>query len=444
MSDVTPEMAVAFMQSEGKAGLSGRTWNGVLALLKSAFRKLGHKGNVVLNPFDGIPTKEMDTVHRKPFTQEELKAILNAAQGDDFMRPIFVTGICTAMRRGDCCMLRWADVDLKANFVRVKTSKTGETVEIPMFPLLREELARRCGNGSDFVFPEQAQMYQENDDGITYRVRQVFEAAGFYDEEDEDEDDEEATPDRESDARPLLPAAQLLDRGLQGLAAVPEGAIDAEKRARMIEAFRLYVGGLTLPAVAQKMGASKSSVSGYLREVDERTGLRVKRARGEKKDRPKCLGGVTAERGEGKRRASVRDFHSFRVTWITLALAAGVPMELVTRVTGHQTVDVVLKHYFRPGREDFRRAIESAMPKLLMEGGATYEVDKGPGELLEDALKGLQGLPAPAGKTGKAWTQEKARIVALVRQAKEWIDGRVVREKVGAAGGKTKHDTEGN
>jgi len=45
-----------------------------------------------------------------------------------------------------------------------------------------------------------------------------------------------------------------------------------------------------------------------------------------------------------------KDFHSFRVTWITNALSAGVPMEIVRRVTGHQTVEVVLKHYFRPGR----------------------------------------------------------------------------------------------
>jgi hypothetical protein len=79
----------------------------------------------------------------------------------------------------------------------------------------------------------------------------------------------------------------------------------------------------------------------------ERTGLRVRRGNGVKKERPKQLGQVTAARKAGLRRASIRDFQSFRVTWITLALSAGVPMELVTRVTGHQTVDVVLKHYFR-------------------------------------------------------------------------------------------------
>jgi hypothetical protein len=45
-----------------------------------------------------------------------------------------------------------------------------------------------------------------------------------------------------------------------------------------------------------------------------------------------------------------------------------VPLELVQRVTGHKTTHVVLKHYFRPGQEDFRLALESAMPKLLRVG----------------------------------------------------------------------------
>ena len=50
-------------------------------------------------------------------------------------------------------------------------------------------------------------------------------------------------------------------------------------------------------------------------------------------------------------------------------LAEGVPLELVQRVTGHRTVEVVMKHYFRPGREDFRQAIMKAMPKMLSNGG---------------------------------------------------------------------------
>lgn len=79
--------------------------------------------------------------------------------------------------------------------------------------------------------------------------------------------------------------------------------------------------------------------------------------------------GTLIDRDDAMQKASVKDFHSLRTTWITMALSAGVPMELVRRVTGHSTVDVVLKHYFRPGREAFKTALETAMPKMLTGGG---------------------------------------------------------------------------
>jgi hypothetical protein len=46
----------------------------------------------------------------------------------------------------------------------------------------------------------------------------------------------------------------------------------------------------------------------------------------------------------------------------------GVPLELVQKVTGHKTTDVVLKHYFQPGRDAFRAALSAAMPALLTNG----------------------------------------------------------------------------
>ena len=108
-----------------------------------------------------------------------------------------------------------------------------------------------------------------------------------------------------------------------------------------------------------------------------------------------------ARKGLGKRRASVRDFHSFRVTWITLALASGVPLELVQRVTGHRTVEVVLKHYFRPGRQDFRKAISSAMPKLLMSGQQS--------DPKEELLQIIDGM------TAKSLNADRKKLSELVR-----------------------------
>ncbi|VGO21849.1 hypothetical protein [Pontiella sulfatireligans] len=72
-----------------------------------------------------------------------------------------------------------------------------------------------------------------------------------------------------------------------------------------------------------------------------------------------------------------------------MALTAGVPIELVRRVTGHSTVNIVLKHYFRPGREDFREALESTLPRAL-----TGEIrkQKTPAEMLNELADNADDL----------------------------------------------------
>ena len=85
-----------------------------------------------------------------------------------------------------------------------------------------------------------------------------------------------------------------------------------------------------------------------------------------------------------------------------MALSAGVPMELVRRVTGHSTVEVVLKHYFRPGREAFRTALETAMPHMLTGGAAPANSAQAVQVLAQEArtlsheelIKKVEGLAA--------------------------------------------------
>jgi len=443
LADVTPDMAEAFMEGERERGVSGRTCNAVLILMRSAFKALGNRANIVRNPFEGIPTVSEDTTHRRPFNSAEIEAILRAAQDDDFIRPIILTGIYTAMRRGDCCTLRWGDVDLKDGFVRVKTSKTGETVEIPIFPPLRAELtAHRQALGKAYpapdvyVFPEQAKMYRGNADGITRRVRKVLEKAGFFDKPEDEE--ENAAP--EIDLEEVAP--EELQRCVPEMfATLTNEDVPTEKRQHMEEAFRRYSDGQTLPAIATAMGMSKSSISLYLHEIERRTGLRVLRQRRQAHKEKKQRGAVSVQREGGARRVSVRDFHSFRVTWITLALSAGVPLELVQRVTGHKTTQVVLKHYFKPGRDAFKAALESAMPALMVAPGEAgkrkaipttvvseetepYTTQAGPADLLEKALVELAAV--------KSKSKHLIAAVDLVTEAKNWIDSRVIRE-VGAA-----------
>jgi integrase len=345
---VKPETAKAFMEAEVKREVSPKTWNDMLKLLRATFKHLHPHLSDGSNPFHGLVTKATETVNREPFTVEELKAITETCAGDDFIRPIIVTGMCTAMRRGDCCLLKWADVDLNAGFLSVKTAKTGETVDIPIFPMLAEELgkAKAKAGTSEFCFPDPALMYRSNPDGITWRVKQVIARAL-----------ESLSPK----GTPALPATTDLAEIRARVEAYLGRLGDSARVPRMRAVFEAYAGGANLGQVMAATGCSQGTMSNYLNELERETSTSIIRGnrRGAKTDV------LQKDRENGQRRASLHDFHSFRVTWITLALAAGVPLELVQRVTGHRTVAVVLKHYFRPGREDFRQVLFKAMPKML-------------------------------------------------------------------------------
>lgn len=393
LGQVTREVAQAFMEWESERGVTAKTWNDTLKLLRATCKYLLPAGSI--NPFTSMPTRDTDTVFRRPFTPQELGTILNAARMDDFIRPIIVTGICTAMRRGDCCLLKWKDVDLRRRFITVKTQKTGVTVSIPIFPLLFDELVARPATADGFVFPEQAQMYRENPDGITYRVKTVLYEA--FKPEDLESGDGVNKP---AQALPEMTVEEMRGRGMNYIASLA----DSPKMARMKRALELYLEGKTLGEVVEELGSYKTQVYGDLREIEEATKCKIIRGRhGDSKNMASALRAdanvLRVNREGSSRRASVRDFHSFRVTWVTLALTAGVPLELVQKVTGHKTTDVVLKHYFQPGQEDFRRTLQAAMPKLLTNGQKTSQ---------DQMIEILDGI------TVRTWKVDVARLRALV------------------------------
>jgi integrase len=462
IAQITRTLARAFLDAEAERGVTGKTWNDTLKLLRATFKYLLPAG--AANPFGEVPTKDTETVFRKPFSPEELKAIVAVAKDDEFIRPIIVTGMCTAMRRGDCCLLEWKDVDLGKGFITVKTSKTGQTVDIPVFPMLHQELSRKAeGRGQKaeggrtkqghpgarqvsekpappgedegrgrgrttegFVFPEQAQMYLENPDGITWRVKKVLASALASTGSTADDTDgrglgkskhptsnaEHRTPNIDGEALPEVSREEARRKGLEYIASLAEG----EKRGRMTTVFNAYMDGKSLKAVVAESGVSRGSASNYLNEIGKNAGCKIVRGRAANRKQKAEDSGLQSERQGGMRRASVRDCHSFRVTWVTLALTAGVPLELVQRVTGHKTTDIVLKHYFQPGREAFRDALQAAMPALLTNGeGRVQSAESGAEGKAKREAEVVQILK---GMTAKTWKQDQARLVKMLEG--EW------------------------
>lgn len=367
MVDTTEAMAAEFLLAEEQRGISGKQYNETLKLLRSSFRRLHQRLGVMTNPFYVIPYRETETVHRRPFTPEELRLVSEAVKNDDFMRPLVTCGMCTAMRLGDCCLLRWKDVDLKENFIRVKTQKTGETVEIPVFPPFRAELERADRSG-EYVFPKQSTMYRSNPAGLSYRFKKALIRAGF------DRPQKPGPDEAPQRSMPTIPDDDLRLRVYAVLDKMEPPINQPRKPALMRQAFDLYVGGKTIPQISEGIDVSRGTASNYLNELEDKVGASIinRRPTGVRS----AQGKMRVKREHGTRRASTMDFHSFRVTWVTLALTKGIPMDLVRVVTGHRTVEIVLKHYFKPQREDLRAALQKNMPALL-----TGPADKDAGKL---------------------------------------------------------------
>ncbi len=364
--EITQDMTRAFMKAEEKRGVLAATWNSTLSLLRSVFRHFQPEAEAYRKHLMLAPGKELESIHREPFKVEEVQAILHAVEDDDFMRPLIITALCTAMRKGDCCLLKWKDVDLKSGFIAVKTSKTGGRIEIPIMPILHAELSRIENTDTGYVFPQAAKLYLKNRSGLNARLKLILAKAGFV-------DGDLAEKIKKADKK-LLPAFPLDETRQRGLDAIKTARVTKPKRVSMRRVFEAYMDGKTMPEISRDLHISKGSVSGYLNAVENMIGARVIRRSPLVVAPAVFRGSIHAMRDAGVvRKASVRGWHSFRTTWITLALSAGLPMELVRRVSGHTTTDVVLKHYFKPGREDFRKAIQAAMPKMLTAGGKTRD-----------------------------------------------------------------------
>ena len=346
LDHLSPEHAQEFMRYQENRGISPRTWNAILGTLKTCC----HRGKCTA--FDDLRQMQSATVHRVPYTPEELKAIFEASRSDVLLYPLVVTAACTAMRRGDCCLLKWRDVDLKEGFVTVKTSKTGRNVDIPVSDLLREVISYRRNNGSEHVFPELAEQYARNPKMLTERLRKILAKVGY------------------STGRPrqVMQVDNICPDDLRKqVEKYFESVVTKQKREKSRMVFDYYLNGLPLCKAADTVGVSKSTASAYLNEIEAAVGvafIRGKKRKPEKSSIPQ-LGSVHEEREHGIRKASVRDFHSFRTTWITLALSSGIPFELVQQVTGHATAEIVMEYYFKPQRAQLKAALEKSMPSLL-------------------------------------------------------------------------------
>ena len=311
------------------------------------------------NPFKliHIDTRDGDRVfNRVPLDAKDIERLLAAAQDDPTAYDLIVTGISTGLRRGDVCRLRWSNVNLRQGTLSLLTSKTRANLYLPILPKLRDVLERRLHArqpGEVFVFPEAEKQLRQSPGGVTWRIKKIFTLAF-------------APPDNTTQLKKM--SRDKLRASLSDvIRAINAADMPAARRRHIITLLHTYAENRPILQTRKDLGISRSTQTNLLKEAERLSGIRFLPAS------LKGIRGITASikeitqtrRDIGVRAASKYDFHALRTSFVTLAINGGISIDKLRALTGHKTVDIVLKHYFKPKGTDVANDLEKAMPGIL-------------------------------------------------------------------------------
>lgn len=172
LRDVTPTHAAAFVRYlEAELHLSGGRINKFITFLKSLFKHIETPAKITANPFAKIAPRRHLAQSKRPLTIEELKAIIEKAEGE--MKTLFMLGTFTGLRLGDAATLRWDEVDLARGIIRripTKTARSGTAVIIGLPGILSDHLAQLVRRGP-FVLSDTASLYERDVQALSRRIQ---------------------------------------------------------------------------------------------------------------------------------------------------------------------------------------------------------------------------------------------------------------------------------
>ena len=194
LAEVTEE-AVAEYLAQFRCHHAATTYNNHVCVLREVFRTLADKAGIGNDPWANVCLRADDSVSRRELSVEEVERLYDAAakEGREW-KLLFMTGIYTGLRLGDCCRLKWENVNLERGIIQVIPEKTkkhmhGRPVTIPIHPQLFEELwaamhevrgEREEGKvDAGFVNPVIAEMYLHRNWHLDSGLRKIFNAANI-------------------------------------------------------------------------------------------------------------------------------------------------------------------------------------------------------------------------------------------------------------------------
>ena len=136
---------------ERASKVKGATVNRELALLRHFFNIAIDKGYTDNNPVRGFKKfPEAPWRHKFFFSESEIQKLIGASA--PHLRAILAVAFGTGLRKGDILGLKWTDVDLERGIISIQMQKTGEPIEIPLIPMVRDLLNDMKSQASRSLF----------------------------------------------------------------------------------------------------------------------------------------------------------------------------------------------------------------------------------------------------------------------------------------------------
>ena len=190
-----------------RSGVSASTYNGRICILREIFHTLADKAGLESDPWAGVRLRPEDSHSRRELTLDEIKRLLAEAKkvGAEW-HTLFLIGIYTGLRLGDCCKLDWSNINLGAGIIQLIPSKTrrhahGRPVTIPIHQILGQAIlglsAASDGDNTPLgtqptitptlpttrlvgpVLPCVAEMYNQARYKVSHVIERIFKAANI-------------------------------------------------------------------------------------------------------------------------------------------------------------------------------------------------------------------------------------------------------------------------
>ncbi|MBA3615048.1 MAG: site-specific integrase [Rubrobacteraceae bacterium] len=142
LKNLTTDQIRTFRRCKLDEGLSTRTVQYLLFLLRKALQQAVEDGLIPRNVAHGVKVSQAGEEEVRPFSPEQTNTFLEAVSGDRF-EALYVLAVHTGLRQGELMGLCWEDVDLKARTLSVKRTLSGAKGGQPVFGTPKTAKSRR-------------------------------------------------------------------------------------------------------------------------------------------------------------------------------------------------------------------------------------------------------------------------------------------------------------